>query len=227
MKSIFASIKFLWLTDKLHFFVIAWFVLLYSWMYRVALRAIMDGSEFRWVNLLNTRMLGEERRALIGGNGMDGHFIIIAVLALFASALMFLIIRRPDTFTKAVFTGWILVFLTHQITVATQLGTDYVVRGDTIGMELPFYIIGPAQHLLMLVCALFWIRKDSMAALYIPPLDAERRKFLWRLLACYPVIFLLFRMGVQNGLTDVVGIILLYCQTFLLVFGLFSFTRNS
>ena len=77
------------------FFIIPYFVLLYSWMYRVALRCPMVGAEFRWINQLNSRLLGQEQRAFIAGNGMDGHFLVIFIIAVFALALLYLLIAVP------------------------------------------------------------------------------------------------------------------------------------
>lgn len=227
MSGILESIRLLWRADKLHFFIIGCFVLVYSWMYRIALRTFMDGAAFRWVNLLHTQLMGEERRAFIAGNGVDGHFIVILAFAMFSAALLFLLIRRPDGFTKSLLMGWIVIFLIHQITVALGLGSDYVIRGDTMGLVLPFYILGPAQHVLMLVLALLWIARGSSNQLHFPPLPPERRRWLVWIVAGYLPMFILFRAGEQHGLTDQIGIVMLYAQTFLLILGLFHFRSSG
>jgi hypothetical protein len=213
--------------DKFHFLLIPYFVLVYSWMYRVALRTLMDGANFRWVNLLNTQLMGEERRAFIAGNGTDGHFIVIVAFAMFSASILFLIIRRPDGFTKALLLGWIAIFGIHQFTVAAQLGTDYVIRGDSIGMVLPFYILGPLQHVVMLTLALWWVWRNSSTKMHYPNLTRARCKFIWCLLAIYPLLFILFRFGEQDGLTDKLGIICLYLQTTLIIFSLYHFEERE
>ncbi len=222
-KSEWISVREFWRHDKLHLFIIGYYVLLYSWMYRVALRAFMDGAPFRWVTVMNTRMVGDaERRAIIAGNGTDGHFLIILLLAMFATALLYLIIRRPDSFTKTLFLGWVAIFFAHQCTLALQLGEDYIIRGDTMGLVLPFYVIGPLQHGLMLLLALVWILRKRPGQLRFIPLDSNRISLLRRYLAGYAVIFILFRLGEQHALTDQLGIIGLYALTIALLLALFN-----
>ena len=221
MDSGWESIKLLWRRDKLHLFLIAYFMLLYSWMYRVALRAFMDGEEFRWVTLFNLQMMDEERRAFIAGNGTDGHFLLVLLLALGASAIFYLLIRRPDTFTKIALVGWAAVFFAHQCTLALLLGEDYIIRGDTMGLVLPFYIIGPVQHGLMVILLAWWCLRTYNPEVEFPPLTSSRKNRLLKLVASLSVVFLLFRFGEQHGLTDQLGIVTLYALTIGLMFNLF------
>ena len=223
MRDLISPLRMLWRQDKLFLALLILYVFAYSWMVRVALRTLMDGQDFRWVNLLNTQLMGQDNRAFIAGNGMDGHFIVIITLAMVASALLFLLIRRPDSFTRALLFGWVLIFLGHQLTLATQLGSDDVIRGDTMGLVLPFYIIGPAQHLLLLLLAAVWFSRGGPARLARPVLPLSRRRLVSRVLYTMPVTFLLFRWGEQHGLSDQLGIVLLYIQIALLVFGIMHF----
>jgi len=230
LHSCVVACRLLWRHDKLHFFLLAYFVLLYSWIYRVAIRCLFDGASFRWVNIVNTRMLGEERRALLAGNGIDGHFLIILLLALMAASLLYLLINRPDGFTRTVVLAWATILFVHQLTLSMGLGTDYVIRGDTMGMVLPYYILGPLLHGLMvaLIVFRFWIR-DRNILVFLPflPIDQHRRKFVAGILALYLPLFLLFRLGSPDDTSDQIGIILLYLQLSMLVLALVNVREHE
>jgi len=222
-----SSIKSLWSQDRLRFFIIAYFFYVYSWMFRVALRTYMDGPEFRWVTLFNTQLLGEENRAYIAGNGMDGHFVLIQLLGMFFCLLLYLIIRRPDRLCKVVFLGWSSLFLIQQITVSIGLGTDYVMRADTLGLAIPFYIFGPAEQGVMVVLALLWLWQSDTKSLPTVELSDSRKRFILILGGSYLVSFALFRAGEHDGLTDKLGLLFLYSQTIALVFALSSFDTQA
>lgn len=223
MASIKASIDLLWREDRLLFVIIAYFFYVYSWMFRVALRTFMDGAEFRWVTLFNTELLGEERRAFIAGNGVDGHFVIIQLLALFFCVLLFMMIRRPDRLCKLMLLAWSSLFLLQQITVATGLGTDYVMRADTLGIAIPFYLFGPAEQAVMVGLALAWTLRANHERLAITELGEARKKLLLGIGFSFVASFVMFRLGEHDGLSDKLGILTLYSSTILSVLALFSF----
>lgn len=221
------SIKTLWKVDKLHFLLIGLFIFVYSWVYRVALRAMMDGAPFRWVNLLNKHLLGEKRNAYIGGNGMDGHFVVILLFAIFFCAILYLLIRRPDTFTKVLMIFWNISFLIHQITLSIVVGEEYTISGDTFGVEIPYYIIGPGEQLVFLLLTVLWIFRNKTRELEFVPLSEKNKSIMIGCLLLTPLMFIALRFGEQNGLTDKIGIMLMYPQLCLMVFGLISLRRKE
>ncbi len=227
MKKEMQSLTILWKMDKLHCVIIFYFIFAYSWIYRVALRAFMDGPDFRWANTINTVAWGEARKVHIYGTGTDGHFVIILLLALFFSVLMYLLIRRPDYLTKILLIGWVSIFSLWQVTIALGLGTDYTLSGDTFGVVLPYYIIGPAEQLLLLVLSIAWVARNKTRNLSFPALSDKSKKELFYTLLTLPLTFFLFRFGEQNGTTDQIGIIVLYIQLFSFVITFISIEKSE
>ncbi|XWN37876.1 MAG: hypothetical protein ROO71_02890 [Balneola sp.] len=221
------SLKALWKTDKLHTIIILYFIFAYSWIYRVALRTLMDGSDFRWANTINTEVWGEARKVYIYGSGTDGHFIIILLLALFFCIILFSLLRRPDYLAKILLLGWVSIFTLWQITISVGLGTDHTISGDTFGVVLPYYIIGPAEQILLLILCLFWIIRNKTKYLFFPSLSSQSKKELLYILLTLPVTFLLLRFGEQNGTTDQIGVIILYVQLFAFVITFLSIKRSE
>lgn len=222
MKKEIQSLKLLWKTDKLHLIIIFYFVFAYSWIYRVALRTFMDGAPFKWANTVNTQGWGEIRNVHIYGSGIDGHFVIILLLCLFFLALTYLLVRRPDAFTKTIILCWTSLFVVWQLIVATGLGTDYTLSGDTFGVVLPYYIIGPLEQIVLLILIVIWIFRNKTIQLVFPKLSHQQKKEILYIIATLPVTFLLFRFGEQDGTTDQLGIIALYVQFYAMLITLVS-----
>ena len=222
MKKEIKSLKTLWQVDTLHLVIIFYFIFAYSWTYRVALRTFMDGASFRWANTINTVGWGETRKVYIYGSGTDGHFVIILLLALFFCGILYLLIRRPDTYTKIMLICWIAIFSVWQLTISIGLGADYTISGDTFGIVIPYYIIGPLEQFLLLLLSTVWIIRNKTKGLIFPGLTKKQRKELFYIISTLPVTFVLLRFGEQDGSTDQIGIIVLYFQLFAFVVTLFT-----
>jgi len=206
-----------YLVGKIQLLIIGSFIFAYSWIYRVAIRAIMDGRSFKWFNETHVLSWGKEEKAFLYGAGTDGHFVIILLLALFFLALLWLIVRRPDTFTKTVFICWVSIFLVWQLILSYGMGTDYVVHGDSFGISLPYYILGPLEQIFIYVLAVLWFfRNKNNSSKYSDLAPVNHRIILW-IMASFSITFLLLRFGEQDGATDKAGIILMYLQLIALV----------
>ena len=194
------------------------FIFSYSWIYRVAFRAIMDGAAFRWYNEMHVRAWGEDKTTYIYGAGTDGHFVIILLMLLLFLAILWLIICKRDLFTKILLTGWILIFLIWQLILSIGMGTEYVVHGDTLGITLPYYIIGPIEQLFVAVLAtIWWIKPNVAEERNNQQVNSAMSIYAVAILVSYLISFVLLRFGIQDGLTDQLGIMLLYAQLIAIV----------
>lgn len=205
------------IVDKYQLLIIGLFIFAYSWIYRVALRTVMDGCAFKWFNETHVLSWGNEEKAYLYGSGTDGHFVIILLLVLFFLSLLWLIIRRPDMFTKTVLICWVSIFLIWQLILSFGMGTEYVVHGDSFGISLPYYILGPLEQIFIYVLAITWFFRDRDSPIKYSALSPVNHKITVWILASFGITFLLLRIGEQDGVTDKAGIILMYMQLLALV----------
>jgi hypothetical protein len=176
----------------------------------------MDGKAFKWFNETHVRSWGEDSIAYLYGSGTDGHFVIILLMCLFFLTLLWLIVHRPDFFTKIVLISWSAVFLIWQCILADGLGSDYVLHGDTLGITIPYYILGPIEQGVILLVAIGWIIKDKVDAT-LESRSVVHHPWTPYIMSSLVLTFFLFRFGEQDGFTDQLGIAMLYAQIVSLV----------
>ena len=159
-------------------------------------------------------LLGKERAMRIMGNGFEGHFLIILLLAVLFVVVVFTLIRRSDDplskFLVLVFTG---VMVVKEIMLSMAYGDEYTITGETFRLNLDYSILGPVFSILIFCLAVWWVlrnRKPEPA----PDLSSKTNWVVGAI--CIPCVLLL-RLGEQHDWTDVVGISLIYLQLTILL----------
>jgi hypothetical protein len=208
---------------KLLWLLLFGFFFNYSFLVRVFLRCIMDGSAFQWANTYGIRLRdGEIIGSRIGGLGTEGHFLLLAFLVLLFVAILYLGFRRPDGFFGFLISTFLFIDFLKELQLAIYFGDEYRLVGETAGIDINVAFIGPAFAALLLIMALFYtIRHQVHHREEFKPLYTSRCKklLLWGL-ALFPLTFILLRTGEQHGITDKLGILSMYIQMILLLLAL-------
>lgn len=217
-------IKFI-LHDIIRFFLLFLMVFQYSNFYRVAMRCIYEGGEFQWMQTWGVSLLGKERAMRIMGNGLEGHFLIIFLLAVLFIAVVFMLIRRSNDplskFLVLVFTG---IMVVKEVMLSVAYGDQYTIAGETFRLNLDYSILGPVFSILIFSLSIWWILRSRKLE-SAPGLSSKTNWIVGAL--CIPC-FLLLRLGDQHDWTDVMGVSLIYIQLIILMLNwMGAFNRKN
>lgn len=208
--------------DITRFLLIFFLIFQYSSLYRVAMRCIYEGAEFEWMQTWGVSLLGEDRAMRIMGNGIEGHYLLIILLAaLFITVIFGLIRRSDDIFIKVLTLVFAGVLGAREWVLALTYGDQYQVVGETFGLELSYAVTGPLLGSIIILLAIVRLLENKSTGKVQP---IRLLPVIWVGLIAVPCIILL-RSGSQHGLTDIIGVNLIYLQfTLLLLYwiGLFS-----
>ena len=203
------NIKKFILDDILRFTLLFLFIFQYSNLYRVAMRCLYEGGDFQWMQTWGVSLLGDARAMRIMGNGLEGHFLIILLLALLFTVAVFGLIRRSDDplskFLVLAFTG---VMVIKEIMLSIAFGDQYTIAGETFRLNLDYSILGPVFSILIFSLAIWWVVRDRTSE-SVPGLSVKTN---WMAGALSIPCFLLLRLGEQHDWTDMAGVSFIYMQ---------------
>ena len=186
----------------------------YSNFFRVAMRCIYEGSDFQWMQTWGVSILGKEKAMRIMGNGYEGHFLIMVLLAVFFVAVVFVLIRRQnDSLGKLLVLSFTGVMAAKEIMLSIAYGDQYRVVGETFRLNLDYSIIGPTLSISIFIIALVWTFKNNKQASLA---STSTRVNLVAALLAIPC-FLLLRLGDQHDWSDIIGISFIYIQLLILI----------
>jgi heme/copper-type cytochrome/quinol oxidase subunit 4 len=188
------------------------------------MRCIYEGSEFQWMNTWGVSLLGEERAMRIMGNGLEGHFLIVFLLAVLFTVIIFGLIRRPnDPLVKMLTVVFAGAMVAKEIMLSLAYGDQYQIAGETFRLQLNYSILGPALSLIIFGLALFWVYQNKL--IRVP--EATNLKVMVIITVLIIPCFLFLRLGPQHGWTDIVGINLIYLQFTLLILNWMGFFKQA
>jgi len=191
------------------------------------MRCIYEGSEFQWMQTWGVSLLGEEKAMRIMGNGYEGHFLIVFLLALLFTVILFGLIRRSnDPLVKVMTVLFTAVMATKEIMLSIAYGDQYRIVGETFNLYLSYSIIGPVISVIIFALSLVWVYRNKLIKL------PEPTSFKINVLILLLVIpgWLFLSLGIQHNWTDVVGINFIYLQLTLLVLnwmGIFQYENKK
>ena len=195
--------------DKIGILLLFLVVFQYSNFYRVAMRCIYEGSEFQWMQTWGVSILGQEKAMRIMGNGLEGHFLIILLLAVLFVAVVYALIRGSnDSLGKFLVLSFTGVMAVKEIMLSLTYGDQYTVVGETFRLNLEYSILGPVLSLLILGLAVWWAFRNEKPGIEL----CLSSKANWIAGALCLPCFLLLRVGDQHDWTDILGISLIYIQ---------------
>lgn len=196
----------LWRDDRLLFFVVLGVSLLNSWLWWVPVRCVMDGPAFEWMNTFG--------RARLSGAGMDGHFLVLALLSGYFVGLVYLGWRGGSAPFKPLLLLWCGVSFASSLLQYLAHPDGYRFRGDTLGIDIQLGWTMAALHGGLLLLALAWVTRDYLRPRQRRVVAWNRRNTRWlaAALIVMPVQFALLRFGPMHDATDVAGWFLTYGQ---------------
>lgn len=210
LKQIIAFIR----KDSLRSLLLILVIFQYSNFYRVAVRCMYEGSVFEWMDTWGVSLLGEERAMRIMGNGLEGHFLIIMLIAILFITVIFGITRRSnDLFSKWIALGFTGVLAIREVMLSIAYGDQYQIVGETFRLRLDYSILGPTLSLMIFILVIVWAFQENKEH----ETQSDNLK-IYGLVAflVIPAIFLM-RTGEQHNWTDILGINIIYAQLALLV----------
>lgn len=211
--------------DITRFVLIIFLIFQYSSLYRVAMRCIYEGAEFEWMQTWGISLLGEDRAMRIMGNGIEGHFLLIILLAaLFITVIFGLIRRSDDIFIKVLTLVFAGVLGAREWVLALTYGDQYQVVGETFGLELSYAVTGPLLASIIILLAFLRLFKNEPLR---KPQPIGSSPAIWLGLIAVPGIILL-RVGSQHDWTDMMGVSFIYLQlTLFLLYWIGLFSKNE
>jgi hypothetical protein len=221
--------RFLLLRDKLLLLTLFALFYAYSSPVRVAVRALLEGSQFSWSYPLGVRLDGEIAAA--SGKGLFGHtsyilFVAFAILWLLCAGL-----RRPDGWFRGALAGWTSIGFGVDVWLTAELGDGLTSNKTTLGLSNLSYLwtevvpAGAAWFLAMALLTRGWFR-GSAAAQGAP---WRRINTMFGLAAAGFLLLaaVLLNMGPQHGPADFNGIGMMYLAFLLALLSLSPWERRE
>jgi hypothetical protein len=188
------------------------------------MRCLYEGGDFQWMQTWGVSLLGDARAMRIMGNGLEGHFLIILLLAILFTVIVFGLIRRfDDPLTKFLVLAFTGVMVIKEIMLSIAYGDQYTITGETFRLNLDYSILGPVFSVLIFGLALWWtLRTNNIANR-----SRVSLKVSWIIGLLSIPCFLFLRLGEQHDWTDMAGVSFIYLQFTLLLLNWMGIFQNN
>jgi hypothetical protein len=188
---------------------------------RVLLRSALEGPEFKWSYYAGVRSNGKP--AMVSGEGLFGHTDALLISAFAVLWLLWAVSRKPDRFSVAALAGWNSLQLGSAVWLAASFGDSLRVSKETLGIvdvSFAWFSLPPL--------AIAWGLSTALLIRTWRRGEPERGATWTRLNTGFAAVGagacllsgLLLNSGVQHGIADVLGLVLIYLGLFVFLLGI-------
>lgn len=169
-------------------------------------RSLFDGSSYRW------------QLFRYSGEGVGGDLWFLLLGTGFAVWMLYLGWRGARPPFHFLLVGWHALITAALIWVVVRAAESLVLRGDTLGLEVPLGLAGPFVLGGFAIASAVWVAQDFLSGRkpYQPSWTLRELRILGVFAAALPVQFVLLRFGPPDGTTDQIGVILTLAQWLLI-----------
>ena len=187
-----------WRPDGLLRALLVWTSLTTLVFWLPALRGAFDGRSYQWG-------LGG-----LSGTGLSGDYWFPVAVAAFTCWLVTCGWRLPGRWFRWLFAAWHAALAIGVVALAVIMGRDLTLQGDTLGITVPLWWVGPSLFGGVACAAAYWAKRDSRppARLQVAPRERINRPWTAGLSALLTTVFVLLRFGEPHGLSDQIGVVL-------------------
>jgi hypothetical protein len=198
--------------DRVLRLLIGWitYLLIFSWLPLV--RAVFDGSTYRW----GTTHFGHA----FGSAGLGPDVWLLVFTSALLITLLWLALRRRGQIFRWLLLAWSATLALDAIYLTVTAPDSLEFHGDTLGIHLN---LGPAVIAFFVgfaALALFWVLRRSEREPIAVSWQPANTKLLVALLLLLPIQFILLRFGEPHGTTDAIGVLITIAQCPLLAVAL-------
>lgn len=185
------------------------------------LRSLFDGDSYRW---MHGYWCAEFR-----GHGVHGDFWLPCLEVAVATAILWLGWRNRSRIVLYPLLIAVQLLLTIDALHSAIVDPDgYRWVGETLGIDIPLKVVGPAAHVSLLFLSIIWVWLDRNTRDRIQP-AWRMANTLWvlGLAALLPVQFALLHVGSPRSAQDKIGVLITMVQWLLLPLALMSWDRQA
>ena len=195
-----------WRPDRLLRVVLVWTMITMVVVWLPLIRGLMDGASYEWGNSL----WGISFR----GNGLQGDYWILPLLATFSLSLLYLGWRGARQPFHWLLLAWNVPNAIEAAYLGIRFPERYRFQGDTLGVDVSLAWFGPAFFGLLALLSIAWVVRDLRRERdrQAPDWTRKNQVVLIATISFLPVQFVLLRIGADGDLLDVIGVLLTILQ---------------